>query len=96
MSTDRQKFDNWIDTLRVDVVQDEYGFEEGEFEVTPELWWPMYKEGLTPSQAFRRALDAHAEARREEDAERMANWERIRAEDASAVARAALAKSRGT
>ena len=93
MSTETMKFDDWIDTLRTDVVQDEYGFEEGEFEVTPELWRPMYKDGLTPSQAFRRALDAHAEARREEEAERIANWERISAEDGALLGRVAVVKT---
>lgn len=78
---DLQKFDDWIDTLRTEVIQEEYGFEEGEFEVAPELWYYMYKKGLTPAQAFRLALDARAEVQREEDAERLANLNRIRAED---------------
>ena len=56
-------FDEWIDELREDVVQDEYGYERGEFTVYPDEWRPAFEEGLTPSQAFRRALDAFAEAR---------------------------------
>lgn len=75
------KFDRWIEKLREDVVQDEYGYEPGEFTVYPNEWRPLYKEGLTPSQAFRRALDAFAEARKAQDRAKAANWERIQAAD---------------
>lgn len=57
------RFRTWLDTLRDDVIQTEYGYEPGEFDVFPEHWEPMFREGLTPSQAFRRALDAFAAAR---------------------------------
>jgi hypothetical protein len=60
-----KRFDAWIEELREGVVQDEYGYEPGEFMVYPELWVPLFREGLTPSQAFRRALDAHAGVRAE-------------------------------
>jgi hypothetical protein len=76
------KFDLWIDELREDVVQDEYGYEPGEFTVFPDEWRPLYKEGLTPSQAFKRAFDAFAEARAAEDSAKTENWARIQAEDA--------------
>jgi hypothetical protein len=59
------KFDAWIETLEVDVIQGEYGYERGEFSVFPELWWPLYERGLSPSQAFAHALEAHREARGE-------------------------------
>jgi hypothetical protein len=87
-NTSPEGFDTWIDALTDDVVQDEYGYEPGEYAVYPEAWRPMFLEGLTPSQAFKRALDAHADARREEEAERAANWKRIQAEDAAAIAQA--------
>jgi hypothetical protein len=51
-------FDAWMDTLNEDVIQGEYGYEEGEFTAYRELWHPLYAEGLTPAEAFRRALDA--------------------------------------
>jgi hypothetical protein len=75
------KFDRWIDELREDVVQGEYGYEPGEFTVYPDAWRALYKEGLTPSQAFKRALDAFADARREEDRLKAENWKRIQVVD---------------
>lgn len=80
-------FDEWIRVLDEDVIQDEYGYEDGEFAIFPELWRGMFDGGLTPAAAFRRALDAHDEARKQEEADRQANWERIQREDAEAVAR---------
>ncbi len=56
-------FEAWVRALDEDVVQGEYGYEPGEFAVHPEHWRHMFEEGLTPVQAFRRALDAHREAR---------------------------------
>ena len=56
-------FDDWIDVLREDVVQGEYGYERGEFTVYPELWRGLFDLGMTPSQAFAHALDAYAENR---------------------------------
>lgn len=53
-----QDFDEWVDDLDENVIQGEFGYERGEFNVTTSLWRPMFDEGLTPSQAFRRALDA--------------------------------------
>ena len=81
-------FDDWIDELDEEVIQGAYGYERGEFAVYPELWRPMWIEGLTPAQAFKRALDAFGEARREEEERRQANWERIQAEDRAALAAA--------
>jgi hypothetical protein len=80
------KFDRWVDELREDVVQGEYGYEPGEFTVYPDEWRPLYKEGLTPSQAFCRALDAFAEARAADDRAKAMNWERIQAADAATLA----------
>lgn len=71
------KFRAWLDVLEEDVIQGEYGYEPGEFTVYPDDWRAMFRRGLTPAQAFKRVLDAHAEARRAEDAARKANWERI-------------------
>lgn len=78
----RTKFSDWIEALDVEVIQGEYGYEDGEFAVYPDHWRHMWREGLTPQQAFRRVLDAHAEARREEDRLKAENWARIQVEDA--------------
>lgn len=78
-------FDEWLTTLDETVIQGDYGYEDGEFTVYPEAWEPMWREGLTPAAAFQRALDAHAEAQREEEAQREANWQRIKLEDAAAI-----------
>jgi transposase-like protein len=66
------KFRAWIRELDEDVIQGEYGYEQGEFTVYAEHWHDHYLQGLTPAQSFKRALDAHAEARREREAERKA------------------------
>ena len=49
-------------------------------------------EGITPRQAWQRALDGFAQARREEDAEKTANYARIVSEDEAAVARERAAR----
>jgi hypothetical protein len=54
-----EAYRDWIETLETDVIQDEFGYERGEFTVYPELWRSLYDEGLTPRQAWQRALDAH-------------------------------------
>ena len=56
-------FDEWIAELDEEVIQGEYGYERGEFDVFPEQWRPLFDRGLTPSQAFKCALDAHAAER---------------------------------
>ena len=55
-------YDEWLRVLREDVIQDEFGYEEGEFTVFPSLWHQLYAERLTPRQAWHRALDAYREA----------------------------------
>lgn len=77
MADDRD-FHDWMQSLNEDVIQGEYGYEEGEFTAYPELWRPLFMDGLTPSQAFKKALDDLAEKRREEDEAARQNWERIR------------------
>lgn len=57
-----EQFDEWIRTLDEDVIQGEYGYEKGEFTVSPESWRPLFDRGLTPAQAFQRALEAHRES----------------------------------
>lgn len=47
----------------------------------------MFKKGLTPREAWQRALDAFAEARREEERLKAENWARIQAADAAAIAK---------
>ncbi|MGI9412095.1 MAG: hypothetical protein ACR2PM_00385 [Hyphomicrobiales bacterium] len=64
---DNEAYDRWLNTLREDVIEGEYGYEPGEFNVFPEHWWPLYEKGLTPQQAFGRALHAHEGARRERE-----------------------------
>lgn len=81
------KFDRWIQVLREDVIEGEFGYEPGEFTVYREHWHPLFKEGLTPRQAWQRALDAFAEGRREDERLRDENWARIQREDAEAIAR---------
>lgn len=56
-------FELWLDTLRIEVIQDEYGYEPGEFTVYPTLWRPLFEEGLTAKQAFDRALASFAKDR---------------------------------
>jgi hypothetical protein len=78
------KFDRWIEILRDDIIQGEFGYEPGEFTVYREHWRPLFKKGLTPRRAWQRALDAFAEARREKNRLKMENWARIQREDVCA------------
>lgn len=71
------KFRDWCDTLEVDVIQGEFGYEPGEFTVFRDDWRPLFEEGLTPRQAWQRAMDAHKAAREEEDRRCAENWKRI-------------------
>ena len=73
----------WLTTLDEDVIQGEFGYEEGEFSVFPEAWHPLYAEGLTPAQAWQRAMDGLREARAEADRIAAENWQRIQAADAA-------------
>ncbi len=77
------KFDEWIRALDEDVIQGEFGFEPGEFSVYPDMWHPLYDEGLTPRQAYQRALDGHRQQRLEDEREQAENWKRIQAENAA-------------
>lgn len=74
---------SWLDKLDQSVIQNEYGYEPGEFTVYPDHWVALYEEGLTPNAAFKRALDGFAQARREQEATRNANYERIKQADAA-------------
>jgi hypothetical protein len=78
-------FDHWIARLRDDVIQGEYGHKEGEYTVCPDVWRSFYDHGLTPSQAFRCALDANAESRKRDEAERLTAWQCIWRGDPTAV-----------
>lgn len=85
MSAERvNKFDAWLRELDEDVIQGDYGYEDGEFTVYPEHWRPMFREGLTPAAAFKRALDAFADGRKEDERLRAENWARIQAADQAA------------
>ena len=74
-------FDRWIEELRDDVIQGEYGHAEGEYTVCPDVWRSLYDHGMTPSQAFRCALGANAKARERDDAERLTTWQRTWRDD---------------
>ncbi len=77
----------WLIELEEDVIQGEFGYERGEFTVYTTHWSPLYEEGLTPRQAWQRALDGFAQARKDREAEEAANYARIVSEDQAAVAR---------
>lgn len=76
-------FEDWIDELNERVIQEEFGYEAGEFSVFPEHWWSLFDEGLSPRQAWQRALDQLGETRREDDARRADEWDRMQASDAA-------------
>lgn len=56
----------WLTALEEDVIQGEYGYEEGEFTIYGDHWRPLYEAGLTPLEAWKRALDGFAHERRGE------------------------------
>jgi len=66
MSIEPDEFEVWISILRHDVIEYKYEYEPGEFTVYPELWRPLFDEGLTAEQAFERALASFAKDRDEE------------------------------
>ncbi len=82
-----EKYRAWLEDLEEDVIQEGFGYEPGEFSVFPEVWQDLYIEGLTPLQAFTRALDAACEARKQEDLRKVENWKRLQEEDRIAVER---------
>jgi len=55
VASDRD-FDTWIEELRVDVIEREFGYVPGEFGICPEDWRQLFRDGLTPYEAFRRAM----------------------------------------
>lgn len=72
-----RNFSKWIRELNESVIQDEFGYEEGEFTVFPDHWRQLFLEGLTPRQAWQRALDGFANAREEKERKKIENWNRI-------------------
>lgn len=79
---DSDPFGKWARVLEIEVIQDGFGYEPGEFTVYPEHWRPMFDEGLTPLQAWTRALDAWGDERRMREQQKQENWERIQRADA--------------
>ena len=77
----------WLDTLEHDVIEDEFGYEPGEFTIYTTHWATFYEEGITPRQAWQRALDGFANKRREDDAAKAANYARIVSKDQATIAR---------
>jgi hypothetical protein len=53
---DDQDFDRWIDELNKEI-QSEYESKD----MNPADWFDLYQQGLTPSQAWRRALKEYSE-----------------------------------
>lgn len=81
--SESEEFEMWIGILDEEVIQGEFGYERGEFTVYPDHWLPLYREGLSPLQAWQRAMEAHAHWRAEEDKRKIENYERIKSEDAA-------------
>lgn len=54
-------FETWITELRENVIEGQFGYEAGEFDVFPDMWRPLFDQGVTPLVAFERALKAHKE-----------------------------------
>jgi hypothetical protein len=52
-------YHNWLTELAEDVIEDEFGYDPGEFAVYSGHWWELYNAGLTPREAWLRALDGH-------------------------------------
>lgn len=63
------KFREWLRALDEGVIQGEFGYEPGEFTLYSSHWRPLFDEGLTPQEAWQRAMDGFANARREKDRE---------------------------
>lgn len=82
-----EAYREWLTTLNDDVIEKEYGYEPGEFTVYSSHWVELYELGLSPLNAWKRALDGYANARRDVEGKKIANYARIVAEDETAVAR---------
>lgn len=76
-----ERYREWLRVLEEEVIQDGFGYEPGEFTVYPTLWRPLFDEGLTPVQAWTRALDAAADERALRERLKQENWERIQRAD---------------
>lgn len=80
------KFRKWLRQLDEDVIQGEFGYEDGEFTVYPSHWRQLFKEGLTPREAWQRALDGFREQRMFDAATRAEQYVGILMHDAAAIA----------
>lgn len=88
MTERNRDFEKWLRVLEEDVIQAEFGYEPGEFTVYSSHWRGLYDEGLAPRAAWQRALDGFANERRDREQRKIANYDRIVAEDKAAIARA--------
>ena len=61
-SDDGCRYEEWLHSLDEDVIQADFGYEPGEFTVYPAAWESLFREGLSPAEAWQRALDAHRAA----------------------------------
>ena len=86
VATPDEQFESWLMELTETVIQDEFGYEPGEFAVYPDHWRSLFDEGLTPRNAWQRALDGFREHREEEDQLKAENWRRIQEVDAAYIA----------
>ena len=78
-------FDRWIDELRDDVIQGEYGHKKGEYIVCPEVWRSLFDQGLSPAEAFRSTLGMHGNARKPDTSQRLMELKHLEYEDAAAI-----------
>lgn len=67
--TAAEDYREWLRILDEDVIQGVHGFESGEFTVYPDHWRPLFDEGLTPSQAWQRAVAAQKKSREAAEAQ---------------------------
>ena len=59
MSDNREEeFYEWMRMLNEDVIQREFGYEDGEFTAYPSMWRYAFNKGMTPRQVFIDALAA--------------------------------------
>lgn len=52
-------YNNWLTELAEDVIEDEFDYKPGEFAIYLSHWRELYDAGLTPRDAWLRALDGH-------------------------------------
>ena len=51
-----ERYGEWLRALEEEVIEREFGYEPGEFAVYPSHWRGLYEQGLSPLDAWQRAL----------------------------------------